>query len=93
MLSAADGYAFSGKDEGDGGEAILATDATKGTHGYSAFHPLMGASFVASGTGIKAGVVLEKISNTDVAPTMAAVLGLEMEDVEGRVLEEILEAR
>jgi predicted AlkP superfamily pyrophosphatase or phosphodiesterase len=91
MLSAADGYAFSGKDEGE--EAILATDATKGTHGYSPLHPLMGASFVASGAGIKEGVVLEKISNTDVAPTMAAVLGLEMEGVEGRVLEEILEGR
>ena len=73
-------------------EGILGSDATKGAHGYSPLHPLMGASLISSGAGIKEGVVVEKISNTDVAPTMAAVLRLEMEDVKGRVLEEILES-
>lgn len=87
MLSAADGYSFSGKDDGD--LVIIPTDGPKGSHGYSPFHDLMGASFVASGAGIKPGVVLDKISNTDVAPTMAAMLGVKMEEVEGRVLTEI----
>ncbi|HRQ88607.1 MAG TPA: ectonucleotide pyrophosphatase/phosphodiesterase [Bacteroidia bacterium] len=88
MLSAADGYSFSGKDDGE--LVILPTDGPKGSHGYSSFHDLMGASFVASGAGIKPGVVLDRISNTDVAPTIAALLGVEMENVEGRVLTEIL---
>ncbi len=88
MLSAADGYSFSGKDSGEA--VIEETDGPKGSHGYSPFHPLMGANFVASGAGIKEGVVLDQISATDVAPTIARLLGLEMKNVEGRVLEEIL---
>ncbi len=89
MLSAADGYSFSGGESGD--DVIVETDQPKGSHGYSPFHPQMGANFVASGAGIKEGVVLEAISATDVAPTIAAVLGLEMKNTEGRVLKEILE--
>ncbi len=88
MLSAADGYSFSGSD--DGKEVISETDGPKGSHGYLHTHPLMGATCVISGAGVKKGVVLEKVSNLDVAPTMAALLGLEMPSAEGRVLEEIL---
>jgi len=88
MLSAADGYSFSGKDDGEA--IILETDGPRGSHGYSPFHDLMGATFVASGAGIKSGVVLEAISNTDVAPTIGAVLGVSMENTEGRVLSGIL---
>ena len=50
----------------------------------------MYGNFIASGAGIKKGVKLGDISNMDVAPTMAAVLGLEMKDVDGRVLKKIL---
>jgi len=50
----------------------------------------MHASFVAWGAGIKAGSTLGTIHNADVAPTMAALLGLKMRDVDGRVLKEIL---
>ncbi len=88
MLSAADGYSFSGKDDGD--TVIVETDGPRGSHGHSPFHPLMGANFVASGQGIKPGVVLDQISNTDVAPTIGALLGTPMTDTEGRVLTEIL---
>ena len=42
------------------------------------------------GVGIKPGVVLDEISNTDVAPTAARLLGLEMKNVDGHVLEQIL---
>jgi hypothetical protein len=50
----------------------------------------MHGSFVAWGAGIKPGSALGTISNTDVAPTMAALLGLKMREVDGRVLKEIL---
>jgi predicted AlkP superfamily pyrophosphatase or phosphodiesterase len=62
----------------------------KGTHGYDPNEPRMHGSFIAWGAGIQPGAKLNTINNTDVAPTMAALLGLEMKNVEGRVLKEIL---
>jgi hypothetical protein len=53
----------------------------------------MHASFVAWGAGIKRGAVVKDIRNLDVAPTMAHLLGLEMKNVEGRVLAELLVPR
>ena len=50
----------------------------------------MNAAFVASGVGIKRGVKLGSIRNLDVAPTIAHLLGLEMKNIEGKVLTEIL---
>ena len=50
----------------------------------------MYANFVVSGAGIKRGVVLDEVSNMDVAPTIAAVLGVRMKNTDGRVLNEIL---
>jgi predicted AlkP superfamily pyrophosphatase or phosphodiesterase len=88
MLSAKDGYSFSGTAAGD--DVISSSGSPKGSHGYLPTHPLMYGSFIASGAGIKKGVKLGDISNMDVAPTIAAVLGLEMKDVDGRVLKEIL---
>lgn len=66
------------------------SENTKGAHGHDPAHPLMQASFVAWGAGIKKGAVVKDIRNLDVAPTMAHLLGLEMKNVEGRVLTEIL---
>ncbi|MGY8675756.1 MAG: hypothetical protein ACKVHO_24555, partial [Verrucomicrobiia bacterium] len=57
---------------------------------YLPTHPLMYAGFVISGAGIKQGVVLDEISNMDVAPTIASLLGVKMKNVDGRVLREIL---
>lgn len=88
MLSAADGYSFS---ETAAGELEVSPVApAKGAHGYLGTHPLMGASFVASGAGVKKGVVLDRIRNVDVAPTIGALLKVEMKDVDGRVLQEML---
>lgn len=88
VLSAKDGYAFSNEV---GGEAeVVPTDAPRGAHGYAPSQPLMGASFIISGRGIKKGIVLDEMSNLDVAPTAAASLGLEMKNVDGRVLKEVM---
>ena len=38
----------------------------------------------------RTGAVLDEMTNLDVAPTMAKLLGLEMKNVDGRVLGEIL---
>lgn len=87
-LSAADGYSFSGSAAGD--DIVSPTAGSRGAHGYLTTHPLMYAGFVAAGAGLRSGVVLDEISNLDVAPTMAAVLGLQMKDTDGRVLTEAL---
>jgi predicted AlkP superfamily pyrophosphatase or phosphodiesterase len=89
MLSAKEGYSFSDTFTGDI-VVSLKSDTVKGTHGYSPFPDRMHASFVAWGAGIKPGSTLGTISNTDVAPTMAALLGLKMQDVDGKVLTSIL---
>ena len=64
--------------------------AALGTHGYVSTDPELGAIFIASGRGIKAGVTLESVSTIDLAATMAQLLGFELKDVEGRVLTDIL---
>ena len=51
----------------------------------------MNAIFVASGAGIKAGTRAANIENIDVAPTIGRVLGIRLENIAGRVLEEVLQ--
>ncbi len=89
ILYAKDGYAFR-----PGHNGALAVDESKnylGTHGNPASDPDLDGIFIASGYGIRKGVKLPRISNLDVAPTLAELLGLKLPDVEGRVLSEILE--
>jgi hypothetical protein len=50
----------------------------------------MNGVLVVWGRGIKAGTKLGAVDNLDVAPTIGALLGIELPDIEGRVLREIL---
>lgn len=61
-----------------------------GSHGYFNGDRELDGIFVASGAGIKPGVRLPRVRNLDVAPTIARLLDLDLRDVDGRVLEEIL---
>jgi hypothetical protein len=70
--------------------AIADAGGHKGTHGHDPAPGYMHATFVAAGAGIKPGVKLEIIRNTDVAPTIAQLMGLTMPAVDGRVLKEVL---
>jgi predicted AlkP superfamily pyrophosphatase or phosphodiesterase len=90
MLFAADGYWFSDKDDGP---AVVDTapGTTVGTHGYPSNDPAMNAMFIAWGNGIRQGARLDTVDVTDLAPTMAELLGMRMVDVQGRPLREILE--
>jgi predicted AlkP superfamily pyrophosphatase or phosphodiesterase len=81
------GYSFA---EQVTGEAIAAAGGLKGSHGHNPDPAYMHATFVAAGTGIKAGTQLGLIHNVDVAPTIAKLMGLAMKDVDGRVLSEII---
>ena len=86
-----DGYAFAAP--ADGAVVVDAPEGSLGAHGYPATDPDLSALFLASGAGIRAGVTLGVIDNVDVAPTMAELLGVKLENVDGKVLEEILSAR
>lgn len=59
-------------------------------HGYLPTNPRMYTSLVLSGAGIERGVTIGHVRNLDIAPTVARLLGLDMRNVSGRVLEEAL---
>jgi predicted AlkP superfamily pyrophosphatase or phosphodiesterase len=86
VLCAAPDYSFGNESEGN----YVTQVAQGGTHGYLNTDPSMQAMFVAWGAEIIPGVRLNKISNLDVAPTIAAILGVEMEKTQGHVLHSIL---
>ncbi len=89
VLAAAPTYAFA---EGLDGEPVVDVPpgANPGNHGYLRSMPDMQAIFVAWGAGIRSGAKLKQVRNIDIAPTVARLLGLEMKNVDGRVLTEIL---
>jgi predicted AlkP superfamily pyrophosphatase or phosphodiesterase len=88
FLVGKDGYAFTA-DASD--PAVVDTGAASlGSHGYVATDPELRALFIAAGRGIKRGVTLDEASTLDLAPTMARLLGLELKDVDGKVMSEIL---
>lgn len=60
------------------------------SHGYLPSHPRMHTALVLSGRGIAEGKKIGHVSNLDVAPTIAHLLGLELKGAEGRVLTEAL---
>jgi predicted AlkP superfamily pyrophosphatase or phosphodiesterase len=83
-----DGYSFTAPANGE--VVVDAVEGGLGAHGYPASDPELSALFIASGARIRPGATLDVIDNVDVAPTMAAVLGLELENVDGNVLKAIL---
>jgi predicted AlkP superfamily pyrophosphatase or phosphodiesterase len=64
---------------------------TKAAHGYSPFKENYTTVFMAKGKGVKQGVVVDEMNLVDEGPTIARLLGVNLPDADGRVLEEILE--
>jgi predicted AlkP superfamily pyrophosphatase or phosphodiesterase len=91
ILSAKDGYSFSGISAGD---ALISGNRGKtGSHGYLSTNPKMNGLFVAAGPGIHSGVKLDTIDNVDVAPTIGRILDVKLENPAGRVLTEIIDVK
>jgi Type I phosphodiesterase / nucleotide pyrophosphatase len=65
---------------------------TSPLYGHDALpsEPSMYTPFVAVGRRVKTGARVGHVSNLDIAPTIAELLGLSMEGLQGRVLVEIL---
>ena len=83
-----DGYAFTAA--ADGAVVVDAPAASLGSHGYVASDPELQAIFIASGRGIRPGTVVDTMRTIDIAPTAARLLGVQLPNVQGRVLTEIL---
>ena len=89
VLNAKSGYAFF--DVAGGDEVVMPKEERlRGTHGYMPNVPEMQATFIAAGAGIQPGAKLGAISNTSVAPTIAALLGLKMPSADGPILQQLL---
>ncbi|MFN0196756.1 MAG: alkaline phosphatase family protein [Planctomycetaceae bacterium] len=88
ILVAKPGYGFAGTESGE--DVVVTSTNVLGTHGFLSTDPKMNATFIVSGAGIKPGIKLPVIDNIDVAPTVAHLLGLSLEGVDGRVLTEVL---
>jgi predicted AlkP superfamily pyrophosphatase or phosphodiesterase len=88
ILFAADGYGFG--DQATGDAAVVESTELKGTHGHDEHMPILYATFVAWGSGIKPGTKLELVNNTDVAPTIAKLMGLELPRATGKVIDAAL---
>ena len=89
MLEAKLGYSFDDSIAGPLVTDLKKENKTYATHGYSPEKPEYGCCFVVSGKGIKKGYQLGEIHMVDIAPTIAAILGVEFGSCDGRVLEEM----
>lgn len=85
VLAAKPDYMFGNESAGD----LITHEPAAGTHGYLNTDPQMQAIFIAWGAGIPRGIQLGDISNLDVAPTIAALLEIEMKGVKGHAIEQI----
>lgn len=86
-LAAKEGYSFSNDATRD---SVVTKNAKRdGTHGYLPHHPDMRGIFIAWGRGVPAGTKVGLLNNTQVAPTIARLLGLELPSSEGKPIQPI----
>jgi predicted AlkP superfamily pyrophosphatase or phosphodiesterase len=84
LLFAKEGWSFG--DTAAGALPVIEKTEPSGTHGHDPSIPDLHATFVACGAGIKPGTTLGEIRNTEVAPTIGALLDVEMGATDGQVL-------
>ncbi len=92
MLEANQGYYFL---DDSVGEVISPVQPerphhTRAAHGYSPFKQDYTTVFMASGKGIKEGIIVDAMNLVDEGPTIAKLLGLDLEEGDGRIIDEIL---
>ncbi|MEW9624604.1 alkaline phosphatase family protein [Rhodanobacter geophilus] len=87
LLYAADDYEFSDKDT----RRYDAPTLQIGAHGYPNSDPLMQAIFIAAGHGIRPAGEIPAFPDIDVAPTLAHLLHVRLDGVQGKPLTGILE--
>jgi predicted AlkP superfamily pyrophosphatase or phosphodiesterase len=85
-LDPADGVAFTER-------LGPSTPSVKGNHGQLPTRPGLQTGFVAEGAGIRSGTRIDRMRLVDIAPTVAAMLDLDLWDVDGRIRREVLSFR
>jgi predicted AlkP superfamily pyrophosphatase or phosphodiesterase len=65
---------------------VLSPGHYRGMHGYDATLPEMRSTFLIAGQGVPAAKNLGSIDMRDIAPTLAALLGVELPQAQGKVL-------
>jgi predicted AlkP superfamily pyrophosphatase or phosphodiesterase len=92
VLEAKDGYVFKNNitDKLIKHRAAV-RNAFQAEHGQLPTHPDLKTLFLAKGPMIKKGTRVETAHLVDEGPTLAKMLGLKMENISGKVLEEIFE--
>jgi hypothetical protein len=88
-LEAEPGYLFADESAG----ALLQPAAVRGAGGYVVASPAQGPGFAAWGRGIRRGIRIPVMRQTDVAPTLARLLGVALDGAEGHALVGVLEAQ
>jgi hypothetical protein len=79
-LQAEPGFAF----ENDTAGPVLGPAGARGAGGWLAGRAPPGVGLVAFGRGVRRGVVVPRMRQLDVAPTLAALLGVPLESASGR---------
>ncbi len=64
-------------------DTVLLPSLQKGTHGYYPDAPELMTGFIAIGAGLHAGTVIHEMGTQDVAPIIAALLGLPFKSPDG----------
>ncbi|MBS4206995.1 ectonucleotide pyrophosphatase/phosphodiesterase [Bacillus sp. FJAT-50079] len=95
MIEARQGYYFTEYLDGNLIDDITEQDVEAGkytvvSHGYSPDKPDYTTVFMASGKGIETGIVLPTMHLVDEGPTFARLLGVDLGNTDGRILEEII---
>jgi predicted AlkP superfamily pyrophosphatase or phosphodiesterase len=73
------------------GNRFVVPTRTRGNHGYWPSIPAMHTGFIAAGFGVKPGIVIPTMRQIDIAPTIAAMMGLDLKGAEGIPLSTILD--
>ena len=87
-LEAEPGFAFADETSGE----LLQPAAVRGAGGYVSAGPALDPGFAAWGRGIRRGIRIPVMRQTDVAPTLARLLGLALDGAEGHALVGVLES-
>jgi predicted AlkP superfamily pyrophosphatase or phosphodiesterase len=85
-LAAVPGITFSSAETGPSVRSVK-----MGTHGYFPDFKEIQTGFVAIGPGLKKGVVIPVMETIDVAPLVAELLGLTMENIDGMLYRGVLD--
>src|SRR5262249_19205972 len=88
MLEAAPGY--STDDALTGPETHDSEETYRGTHGYLPTNPQMRASLIIYGVGARGGAKIPLARMIDIAPTVAALLKLDLPQTEGKQMKDLL---